>query len=590
MDINFYRQRLAGVTDLDLYLAASVTRHLQINDELVFHTLVLLSHNLQAGHSCLDLSIAGDATFWEALDDEQAKPGYTFPDSAHWQQTLTDMGILRGDDAPVVLDGHRLYLRRYWLYELQVAHAINSRCATDVSFDLDAARDILSQLFEESDGVDWQKVGCANALVSGFSVIAGGPGTGKTTTVARVLAALIMLHGPGLRILLVGPTGKAAQRLSESLAQAKARLAGIIPQDVIDAIPESASTIHRALGVRRNKPGFHHDKSNLLEVDYLLVDETSMVDLGLSARLLSALPEHARIIALGDVDQLPSVAAGSVLSDLVDAGSGHYSTARLNALHRLGVDLKRPGQSGDLVTRLTKSHRFDGAGPIGLLASAILQGRATDAFELLNDDLAGLSWAYPDKSGSGVIDRALPWAKSIVQAESLEAAFELVTRYRILSPVRVGQYGVEAINERLQEAVKPGHGRHYAGRPILITENHYGVNLFNGDVGLIWPDQSGQLMAWFPHEGGYRSMAPGRLPKHETCYAMTIHKTQGSEFDKVLIVARAGSESMLSRELLFTAVTRAKQSVQVMMTAEAFHHACANRVVRHSGLSDRLVA
>ncbi|HBQ42317.1 MAG TPA: exodeoxyribonuclease V subunit alpha, partial [Halieaceae bacterium] len=321
-----------------------------------------ISQALQEGHSCLFLPD------WAGRGVAGSAAGGTLPSLDDWLQQLAALPLEPGRNTPLVLDGQRLYLRRYWQFEQNLAEALRPRLQPSPVADLERARAVLDTLFPPltaGEPPDWQKVAAANALLQAFTVVAGGPGTGKTYTVTRLLACLITClsteHDLPLVIRMAAPTGKAAQRLAESIAAARIELAGLVPAAVLSAIPDSGITLHRLLGVMRNSPGFRHNASNPLQLDILVVDEASMVDLPLMTRLFQALPARCRVILLGDPDQLPSVAAGSVLADLAALAPCDYSAQRLAALAGLGVtlDAAEPGAvEADYLTTLRQSRRF----------------------------------------------------------------------------------------------------------------------------------------------------------------------------------------------------------------------------------------
>ena len=567
-----------------------------------------------------------------------------------------------------------MYLRRYFQFETDLGQSINSRLAQTCQFDNDAVAQCIEQLFPQTapaDGrdqnheqvaeLDWQKIAVANAINKNFSVIAGGPGTGKTYTVTKLLAALVMLQqstlSPAqieqqegeLNIALVAPTGKAAQRLSESIVNAVAGFKGLIDDKVLAAIPTQAQTIHRLLGVLPNSPNFNHQADNRLAYDIVLIDEVSMVDLPLMTRIFRALKPEAKVILLGDADQLPSVAAGSVLADIAPRPHGGFSTVNndyLNLVCQLGdnqlndafhVSKTDKAATFDYLTFLVKSRRFDGKGGIGLLANSVIQGDVTSSWQLLKQtqvkENAQLALAQGDFS-----QWLAPLVKQYYQplefCADVTAAFTLLAQFRVLCATRQGSYGVEQLNDWIKSYL----GKHnspyqqsqqalYHGQPIMINENDYRLGLYNGDIGIIWRviDQEGKthLLACFEDststtststmsnstkEGasdsstgkngadgqvspqGIRQILPSRLPKFESVYAMTIHKTQGSEFSHVaMVISATKSEAqkaskLLSRELLYTGITRAKKQLTIAANQAVWQQGVSAQVKRHSGL------
>jgi exodeoxyribonuclease V alpha subunit len=554
--------------------------------------------------------------------------GPVAPALTHWLAALRDCPWVGqpGDNAPLILDGDRLYLGKYWHFEAAVAEALLARLAPAV--DLDAARlaDGLARLFPAParDGTggtaeaDWQRVAAAIAVTRRFAVISGGPGTGKTTTVVKVLA-LLLEQDPDLRIALAAPTGKAAARLSESVGAGKGRIAaaGGTADGILARIPEQAQTIHRLLGFGPSGGAgglFRRDAENPLSVDCLVVDEASMIDLPLMARLLAALPAAARLVLLGDRDQLASVEAGSVLGDITGRGQPiRYGPEQVRLLADAGAapadalasaaaaDLADPPPVAAAIALLRVSWRFGTDSGIGALARAVNAGDGVGALALLDDA------AHPDISrlapaGDALHPACIDWAVQrfapVLDAGDPEAALGLLERARVLAALHRGPFGVETLNARITErlhaqgkvatGVGADIGLHH-GMPVMITANDYEVGLYNGDVGLLWEDATGRLRAHFrAADGSLRVLSVRQLPPHVCAYALTVHKSQGSEFDEVLLVLPPDPHPLASRELLYTAVTRARSRVTVHVGGAALVHACGTRVQRASGLGERL--
>ena len=581
------------ISYLDQALAEHLSQFYQCEETWFRHTLMAVSQALMQGHACLHLARwAGQPVVGEG---EQP---FVMPDLDDWLACLSALPLAPADQTPLVLEHQRLYLRRYWQFETELAAALKQRLQPLAVPDISQARATLDALFPPAPGQpgpDWQKVAAANALFQGFSVVAGGPGTGKTYTVTRLLACLIECLGQGqpqgLVVRMAAPTGKAAQRLAESVSLAKSQLQGLVAQSVLDAIPNEGSTLHRLLGVIPHSLQFRHHQGHPLALDILVVDEVSMVDLPMMARLFRALPAQCRVILLGDANQLPSVAAGSVLADLAGGAHPGYSEERLAQLARLGIllDQTTPGQ-GDHLSLLRLSRRFDGEGGIGRLALAVLEGEAKASMSILSSGVTELHWIEDNRFNAVLAGWAEAYYRPIAQFDDLAAAFKALAQFRILTPVRNGPRGVDALNRQVAARMNPSGKPFFQGQPIMITRNQYELGLYNGDIGLIWPDDQGLLMAWFPLGEGFRPMAPGRLPEHETVYAMTIHKTQGSEFSRVAIVLPDAPHPMLSRELLYTGITRAKDVLEVCGSEAVWRSAVEQQVQRHSGLALRLKA
>ncbi|MCZ2720087.1 exodeoxyribonuclease V subunit alpha [Marinomonas sp. 15G1-11] len=470
-----------------------------------------------------------------------------------------------------------------------------------------------------ADGVDWQKVAVASAAAQDFSIISGGPGTGKTTTVIKLLALLVQqanFDNQSMTIKLTAPTGKAAARLTESISNAKHSLP--VDQSIKDAIPERASTLHRLLGANFGRSEFKFNAQNPLHLDVLLVDEVSMVDLPMMAKLIDALPAHARLILLGDKDQLASVEAGGVLGDLT-AGIENlsFSPSWTNYLtDMLDNDFSSYTQSftkdkwiGQHLTLLRKSYRFDGRSGIGLLASAVNKGSEKQALKTLyNPPDNSIAWHSVELSqeskqmpnekidiellGKGYAD----YWQGVRSNLSIDLLFSLFSSYQVLCAVRQGELGVESINEGLRQYF---YQRGYLnldqvwepGKAIMIRRNDTSLGLFNGDIGICMPESpdSNRMRVWFQlSDGSIKGILPSRLSEYELVYAMTVHKSQGSEFDRVVLVLPEKTGPVLTKELLYTGITRAKQHFSLWGSEMVLRHAISNKVIRLSGLQSKI--
>jgi exodeoxyribonuclease V alpha subunit len=485
-----------------------------------------------------------------------------------------------GDFRPLILDSAgRLYLQRYWDHENRLALQLLSRASARPAHDSALLASGVARFL--GDAAPEQRAAVENAVTRGFSVITGGPGTGKTytATVALVLLATqFAASGNGGRIAIAAPTGKAAARIGESLAATLAKFD--LSPEVRALLPAEASTVHRLLGSRPGSPDFKHDARNPLNADVVVVDESTMVDLPLMARLFDALRPDARVVLLGDKDQLASVEAGHVLGDIC------------TGLHDGTVGPLRSN-----ITELTRNYRFGDDSSIHRLSRAIRAGTEAGVQRLLatdRDDLASL-----EVSGSlfaQLAPRVVAGFRGYLDAPTPAEALARFTDYRILTATRNGEASAEQLNRFTERALSDArltqtNERYYAGRPILIRRNDYNLRLFNGDIGIVLPDaeSGGELRAFFPGENGdVRALAPTRLPEHETAFAMTVHKSQGSEFRRVLVVLPPRDVPVLSRELLYTAVTRAREHVELWWSAAALAPCLSRGVQRFSGLRERL--
>ncbi|MTD37135.1 exodeoxyribonuclease V subunit alpha [Erwinia sp. CPCC 100877] len=570
----------------------------------------LLSRDAGEGHVCLPLSRLRVNLCFETRHESLAQALFCAAGNpADWRQALlASAAVSEGDVAtPLKLVGDRLYLNRMWQDEKAVARFFyeGNRVVPQDGLQL---RAVLDALFgNAAEETNWQKVAAAVALTRRVSVISGGPGTGKTTTVAKLLTALIQLEAHRRpRIRLAAPTGKAAARLTESLGSALRQLALTPEQKAL--LPEEAGTLHRLLGAQPGSQRLRYHADNPLHLDLLVVDEASMVDLPMMARLVAALPHHARVIFLGDRDQLASVEAGAVLGDICHFISDGYSAERARELTQLtgcpvpGCD--QPGSEAlrDSLCLLRKSYRFGRDSGIGRLAVAInrsdkaaVRGVLGEGFE----DVAFWSLEDRDEYAQMLAGAQEGYARylSLLQESSAapQALLEAFSEYRLLCALREGAFGVRGLNERLEQALmrrgalrRPqGGGRWYHGRPVMISRNDSALELFNGDIGIALEGDEG-LRVWFPMpDGRVKSVQPSRLPPHETAWAMTVHKSQGSEFDHAALVLPSSFVALVTRELVYTAVTRAKRRLTIWGKESVLEQAITTRTERRSGLPER---
>ena len=548
-------------TDLDRHFAAFVERF--GGSRKAGLAAACLSRAIREGHICLDLALAPPpelAAEW-------------LPVEAWREELLASRAVAAAaplpklPEVPLILDARgRLYLRRYYLYEQELAAALRQRAACSGG---------------ENDGArEGQEAAIAAALQRRFSVISGGPGTGKTTTVVKILTHFI-LNEPELRIALAAPTGKAAARMEEALHEGIRKEPELADQPV-ERLPR-AVTLDKLLGSRPNTTVLRHHARNPLPVDLLVVDEASMVALPLMAKLFAALPESSRVILLGDRDQLASVAPGNVLADLADAAQHPDSP-----LH------------GSL-TMLTKNYRFGNESTIYRLCEAIRKGDSDEAVRIVHEpghaDLAFSPLPPARQLSTALRQRILEGYGDTLKERDPAKALEAFNRFRILAALRQGPFGVESLNNMvegiLREAGWIGPHRIYAGMPILITQNDHALQLRNGDIGILLPNpdepDNPSLWAWFPSKDAPRRLPLVRLPEWEKAYSMTVHKSQGSEFDEVLLILPDYDVPLLTRELVYTGVTRAKHRVELWANETLLKLATRRRTERNTGLRDALI-
>ena len=515
---------------------------------------------------------------------------------------------------PLILDDDgRLYLHRYFDYERRLARRLMETSPSPTTAIGTDAKALLDLLFATNtkrleNRPDWQKIATALALERRLTIINGGPGTGKTTTVVNVLAC-VLAGNPNCRIRLAAPTGKAAARMLEAIRNAAAHLPAVLRE----RLPSESFTVHRLLGVLPGSGEFRHHAGNPLPIDLIVVDEASMLDLALATKLAEAVPPAAHIILLGDKDQLAAVESGAVFSELsADPTLSNACVERLSAV--TGIPAARiacaapikPTRLSDSVVWLTENFRFAKDSGIGRLAAHVNAGEAKAAIDLLRSGSdPALEWiedAHPVPQAASlrrIIDGMVDYIDvARIDLGNKAALFDALGRFRVLCAEREGVRGVVEINQfvgrhfrkTLDHPLDPGsRSEWYPGRPVMVLRNDYVLKLFNGDVGIVLPDASDTLTVYFPDsEGSFRPVAPLRLPEHETAFATTVHKAQGSEFDRVLLMLPANPNRVVTRELLYTAVTRSRLGVTIVGGAEVVEKAIVSPTRRYTGLVARL--
>ena len=580
------------------------------SSEHVLLATALTVRSVRSGSVCLDLRRLRDVTVDEDSDVD--------PSALPWPELDDVLGALRvsplvvgssnGPLKPLKLvdtdQGELLYLDRYHLQESTVRDLLDVRSQSHPAADAVEISDALAALFVDDSGAptaapDRQRIAAALAATQWTTVIAGGPGTGKTHTVARILALLVREHGSDLRIGLAAPTGKAAARLQESVSE-QAGLLGL-PADL------KAMTLHRLLGWKPgSKTRFRHDAENRLPYDVIVVDETSMVSLTMMCRLLEAVRPESRLVLVGDPDQLTSVDAGAVLADLVArpvtgtenpvlaqlvdadfAAAEDPAEAALSAFER---DRLRGG-----VVRLSRGRRFGGA--IARLAVAVRDGRGDDVMALLESGADEISFHGPDDVDalrSDVIDTAAEVSAAAVRGDATAALLGL-EKHRLLCAHREGRWGVSRWDRQAMEWVGERSGTFldpslwYPGQPLLVTANDHEARIYNGDTGVVVMGDNGTPMAAFARGRGHVLIHPNVLSSVHTVYAMTIHRSQGSQYDTVSVLLPAEASTLLTRELLYTAITRARSHVRVIGSEEAIRAGVERQVLRASGLRRQIL-
>ena len=591
----FEQVREGGFSALDAALIEAFDSIWPGSDKAALHLAALNSWAVGRGHSCFTPELLAE---WPS----SAEPGSRERVIHAWHEALRAgawpqagfIGAAAGD-SPIVVEGERAWLRRYWRYEREIEAALRLRAipfatmpaADEVARVLDA---LLPKVVVEE--TDWQRVAAVTALRAPLTVICGGPGTGKTFTALRVLALIQRFAGGTLRMALAAPTGKAAQRLGESAQLGLQNLP--LSEEQRSSLPSEAMTLHRLLGFHPQSVQPSRDATRMLDLDVLVVDECSMVDLPLMAKLLRALKPECRLILLGDPDQLPAVENGAVLATLaaqnlsneqsVQSAQWLADTQAASVQASAGISVL-----GERIVRLERPRRFGGDSGIARLVREIRLGDAGQVFASLAES-TDIHWSEQpwrlDSAGTRAALRA-SW-QALVAAGSPQEALQRLGRYRILCALREGPRGVAGLNQAVATALHGAQAAQMfiAGRPILITSNQHALGLYNGDVGVLLGEHAdAPLRAWFARrDGGVQALLPAQLPPHESAYAMTVHKAQGSEFDTVELVLPDEPHPLLTREWLYTAASRARSQLRIHARREVIAAALAQRTRRINGL------
>lgn len=599
-------------SSIDIHFGNFIADLTAKNSDYLFLAAVLASRAVRSGHVCLDLNAQAGSVI---IPSAEGTEPVSCPELKEWLHVLQSSFCVGkpSEFKPLILDdSNRLYLQRYWQYEQDIAGNILSRISSSRrnEFDKLELANKLQLYFPENPApgkTNWQRVAATAAMLKNFVVISGSPGTGKTTTITKIMALLLDVEKRNLRIALAAPTGKAAARLQESVRKTKLKLT--CSDELKALIPDDAQTIHRLLGSRGKSPYFQFNESNSLPHDLVVVDEASMADLPLLAKLFQALSADARIILLGDKDQLASVDAGVVLGDIcagnaADIYSHQFADqiAELSGEKLAAEDI--PAGVQDVIIQLQTNFRFAEESGINILANCVRRGDAAKVMDLLRrqrysdigwTDLNSESILYT-KFAKTVIAGYSEYLEAVKCAADTNIIFDCLEKFRILCALRVGNWGTQRINTLVEKILRDAglisrRGLFYAGMPVMVTRNDYQLNLFNGDVGIILPDgaQDREMLAHFRDEQGkIIKITPTRLPQAETVWATTVHKSQGSEYDRVLLVLSNRDIPVATRELVYTGITRARRNVWIWAAEAVLANAISRRIKRESGLTDAL--
>jgi exodeoxyribonuclease V alpha subunit len=604
---------------IDIHFAGFISRFSTNRDPDIFLGAVLVSRATSNGDICLDLRSVSDTVL---LEKQKNSDPVVCPPLARWREKLHSSPAVGkpGDKCPLILDDrYRLYLYRYWEYENKLSSAIRKRVEEEPrQNNFRELKQSLKRLFPDNgDETNWQKVAAAIAILKGFCVITGGPGSGKTFTIAGILA-LMLEYAPRnkLNIFLAAPTGKAAARLGESIKQAKQVID--TGDHIKNAIPKDVYTVHRLLRPIAGTPYFRRNSENPLPADVVVVDEASMVDLALMSKLVQAVAVNTRLLLVGDKDQLASVEAGSVLGDICDRQVIHgFSKKFFKKIEEFAGlkqgDAIRLTESGsglqDCICVLQKNYRFSARRGIGKLSRAINHGDVDSSLTILkNPSEASATWHDYRSSSSltrNLVRMIIDGYRKYLTIKDPMLAMDAFCRFKIMCALKIGPFGVNAINNLAERALgeqnliadhRSGDRPWYRGRPVLITRNDYNLGLFNGDIGITLPDpdastdaSNDEFHVYFTDaSGGVRRFPVHRLPEHETVWAMTVHKSQGSEFDDVVLILPDKDYPLLTRELIYTGLTRARHKVSIWGSESVLKTAISRKVERTSGLRDVL--
>lgn len=571
----------------------------------------LVSKKLSEGHICVELS---------DIESEMEESSFYIKEEVPDVGALTNEPLVSfkdGNKQPFVLHNNKLYLQRYFNYETIILNRIKAFVESEKAgentriAELKLHEAFIKTLFDNGnqtkssvkvENLDWQLVAAVTGVLNNFTIITGGPGTGKTTTVAKILAVLFTIN-PALKVALAAPTGKAAVRMAESLKSSRLSISEEVAAKFQAITP---GTIHRLLKYIPDSPYFQHNSANPVNYNVVIVDESSMIDVALFAKLLGAIGPETKLILLGDKDQLASVEAGSLFGDLCKTRSGlnTASSERAQLINSLIADPERRLTAeyisqnddhplADHVIELKRSHRFTSDKGIGRFSKAIIQNDVTALTEYIQKKSAEqviIDTAYDNE----VFEQFIAEYAEYIGEPDIKTALQKLNELRVLCAVREGEQGLYALNTAIENYLRKKklinkNYEFYENRPVIITRNYYSLGLFNGDVGIVRPDESGVLKVWFEDtDKELKSVLPGWIIEAETVFAMTIHKSQGSEYDQVLVVLPDNVNiPLLTRELLYTAVTRAKSNVIVQGSEAVILHTAAGVVKRASGIMER---
>ncbi|AIT10062.1 exodeoxyribonuclease V subunit alpha [Candidatus Francisella endociliophora] len=576
------------IRPVDFFFAKEVLEEIKVrykieqtSANILLHLLMKLMSEYGHGHSCIRLKEVADTTvFASDIADDEPKEGFKLPEHKQLLSVLTQLNY---DNLPIYFtkDFDSLYIKKLCMYEKEIADFIKLKTVEKIKENR-RIEEIVYELFESSDEIDWQKQAVIKSLSYDFSIISGGPGTGKTTTVAKLLLAMQIMECKQQKIALLAPTGKAAQRMTESLRKTLANTipSGLTMESIMqeneimnytstplsDLVHNASSdnylqnleaqTIHRFLGLRPNSKFVKYGEKTKAPFDVIIVDEASMLDVNIFIKLIRAVGEDTKLILLGDVNQLPSVEAGSLLANFTTSIDGSISK---------------------FTAKLIKNYRSQQN--INNLASDVLLGDV-DIAKHQNENISFYDFKWLDKQLQVYADKY----KELQLSESHKEALHQLNKFRVLVANKNLEIGTDRLNQKIEQLLGRAKDTIYKGKPIMITQNSYSLGLFNGDVGIIWPDNTGALRAYFDGKED-RAFSLNMLPQYESVYAMTIHKTQGLEFDEVAIILPPEDNEALTKQLLYTGITRAKTKLDVISAQKIFKTVIKKDLQRNSNIA-----
>lgn len=606
---NLHREKL--IDDAELALACFFGQREGINTAPLLAAAAWLSWANRQGHTSIDLAeILHNPDLMTRGANDSAGENH-IPVFADWAENLSGNEAVGeenpGGNEPLVLCGNRLYFRRMYEYEVRVARSLLNLAENPAGIpkDVERIKKRLQTLFDAGPESRWQKAACVNALNRRLTIITGGPGTGKTHTVLRLMALLLESDTKGEQhIALAAPTGKAAARVRESIMNGLEQME--LSDEVRERIPMETRTLHRLLGNRYRSAQFRFNRENPLPYTVVIVDEASMIDLPMMAKLLDALRDDARLILLGDKNQLASVEAGSVFADLCGPGLLSESSREfIRSMESFGISMdgvktmESVSPIRDCTVQLTYSRRFGADSGIGRLAAAINQGDEDAVVNLLSENEPEIEWIGESGFPDDTISELRQQFEFYLGNQSPENKLGMMRKFQVLCGHRRGRLGVEQINRHIEKllGLQVFEKDWYAGRPAIMTRNDYELGIFNGDTGLCIEQQDGEepelrvIMEHFD-EGRKRlsvlSRHPAQLSEMETCWALSVHKSQGSEYGTVALVLPEKPSPVITRELIYTAVTRARDKVIISGSERLIRHAVTHPTYRSGGLRSRL--